>query len=105
MFKRGHYKGKIPPFIGTLNAVITRQGGNTGSETERRTGDIFLNIHLEMKQKMKEPSAYPINGHADIEISNQVNRPRLLVTGIATIYYIKNTKVFFNLNLHAKCSV
>ncbi len=54
---------------------------------------------------MKEPSAYPINGHADIEISNQVNRPRLLVTGIATIYYIKNTKVFFNLNLHAKCSV
>ena len=54
---------------------------------------------------MKEPSAYPINGHADIEISNQGNRPRLLVTDIATIYYIKNTKVFFNLNLHAKCSV
>lgn len=36
-----------------------------GKETKWRTDDIFLNIRPEMQQKMKQPSAYPINGHAD----------------------------------------
>ena len=27
--------------------------------------DIFLHIRPEMQQKMKQPSAYPLDGHAD----------------------------------------
>ena len=34
-------------------------------ENKRRTGDIFLDIRPEMQQKMKQPSAYPLGGHAD----------------------------------------
>ena len=58
-------KGRIPPFIGTRNAAITRWCGNIGREPKRRAGDIFLHIRPEMQQKMKQPSAYPLGGHAD----------------------------------------
>ena len=58
-------KGKILPFIGTRNAVITRRSGKIGRKAKRRTGDIFLHIRPEMQQKMKQPSAYPLDGHAD----------------------------------------
>ena len=34
-------------------------------ENKRHTGDIFLDIRPEMQQKMKQPSAYPLGGHAD----------------------------------------
>ena len=37
-------KGKIPLFISTRNAVITRRSGKIGRKSKRRTGDIFLNI-------------------------------------------------------------
>ena len=36
-----------------------------GGKRKRRTGNIFLNIRPEMQQKMKQPSAYPLGGHAD----------------------------------------
>ena len=36
-----------------------------GRKFKRRTGDIFLHIRPEMQQKMKQPSAYPLGGHAD----------------------------------------
>lgn len=36
-----------------------------GRKSKRRTGDIFLHIRPEMQQKMKQPSAYPLDGHAD----------------------------------------
>ena len=36
-----------------------------GWKNKRRTGNIFLNIRPEMQQKMKQPSAYPLGGHAD----------------------------------------
>ncbi len=58
-------KGKIPLFISTRNAVITRRSGKIGRKAKRRTGDIFLHIRPEMQQKMKQPSAYPLDGHAD----------------------------------------
>ena len=36
-----------------------------GWKNKRRTGDIFLDIRPEMQQKMKQPSTYPLGGHAD----------------------------------------
>ena len=36
-----------------------------GRKSKRRTGSIFLDIRPEMQQKMKQPSAYPLGGHAD----------------------------------------
>ena len=51
--------------MGTRNAVITRRSGKIGRKSKRRTGDIFLHIRPEMQQKMKQPSAYPLDGHAD----------------------------------------
>ena len=65
LFKPKPCKGKILPFIGTRNAVITRRSGKIGRKAKRRTGDIFLHIRPEMQQKMKQPSAYPLDGHAD----------------------------------------
>ena len=59
------YKGRIPPSIGTRDAAITRWGGNIGRETKRRASDIFLHIRLEIQQKVKQPSAYPLSGYAD----------------------------------------
>ena len=58
-------KGRIPPFIGAQNAVITRRSGKIGRKSKRRTGDIFLHIRPEMQQKMKQPSAYPLGGYTD----------------------------------------
>ena len=36
-----------------------------GWKNKRRRGDFSLDIRPEMQQKMKQPSAYPINGHTD----------------------------------------
>ena len=51
--------------LGEVVADITRRSGKIGRKSKRRTGDIFLHIRPEMQQKMKQPSAYPLDGHAD----------------------------------------
>ena len=55
LFKQSPAKVRFHPFIGTRNAVITRQSGKIGRKSKRRTGDIFLHIRPEMQQKMKQP--------------------------------------------------
>ena len=71
-----------------------------GRKFKRRTGDIFLHIRPEMQQKMKQPSAYPLGGHADGCVFHQSYHSIFLGGAVVVCHFRACNPIFHTPFLH-----